>query len=83
MYGRSTGHHCADIAFLCIFGGTLSDLAMDTQESDLGDSGAPWYHGSTAYGVHGGRLLIGNSWFDYWSAFAYLEDALDVTIMTS
>ena len=56
---------------------------MEDHETDLGDSGGPWYYGSAAYGIHGGGAWYVGKWHDYWHSLDYLEDRLDVTVMTS
>ena len=63
--------------------GVGSGIAMDRSDTNLGDSGGPWYFGSRAYGVTRGTVTIDDEGpFDYWTPVAHLEDALDVTIMT-
>ena len=84
MYGRSSNDHfCAEIEFLYVNGPVqLGRVAMDSNSAEPGDSGAPWYAGGTAYGVHRSECHIGLGSYDCWSSVAYLEDALDVTVMT-
>ena len=51
-----------------------------------GDSGGPWYHGSAAYGIHGGssggRDCVSGNMFAYFSAIRDVEIHLGVDILT-
>ena len=83
MYGRVTHNHCSEIYGLSV-GAPFERgrIAMKTREARGGDSGGPWYYRKTAYGVHEGwTWLFGSR--DKWTAVAWLDDALDVTVLTS
>ncbi len=50
--------------------------------SDAGDSGGPWFWGTTAYGTHSGSPR-GDSNDAWYTAVNYVESGLGVTVMTS
>lgn len=49
--------------------------------SDGGDSGGPWYAGSTAYGIHSGGSESQNFWFAYYMPINYINE-LAVEVQT-
>lgn len=54
-------------------------VRTDSDISDGGDSGGPWYYGNTAYGIHWG---VFGTWLGDRSAFsraAYVDEALNGT----
>ncbi len=55
VFGRATGNSCDNVrdTFTCR-DNYCNLVSMDTHPTDNGDSGGPWYYGSTAYGVHSG-----------------------------
>ncbi|MCP3935565.1 MAG: hypothetical protein GY708_09370 [Actinomycetia bacterium] len=64
VMGRATNYQrCADIEHRTASNGNVSRLMrMDADISQQGDSGAPWFYWTTAYGVHHGKSN-GNSAF--------------------
>lgn len=55
VFGRTTGNSCDNVRDIFTCRDNYCNLvSMDTHPTDNGDSGGPWYYGSTAYGVHSG-----------------------------
>ena len=87
-FGHTTGAHCSHVYNLSVCstvgGVTWCKLVrMDNQTSQGGDSGGPWYWGTTAYGIHHGSVTTTFGLDDVWSRVTYLDDALGDTIVTS
>lgn len=65
---------------------TCSKVVMDSKVTVGGDSGGPWYFGSTAKGIHSGEALVGSgSSAHYVSQFAPISSLLgllDVQVVT-
>lgn len=83
-FGHKTGKQCDEVYKLNQSKGVLEHLtAMHNREADAGDSGGPWFYGTTIYGIHHGGQWI---WFkhrDLFSPLIYADDALGVTVATS
>lgn len=96
-YGRNSGNSCGavdDINFRptdnesCA--GRCSNTFVRVTGPGLrtceGDSGGPWYHGSAAYGIHGGgtdvRDCVSGNKVAYFSAIRDVERHLRVDILT-
>jgi hypothetical protein len=56
-------------------------VAMKQDKSDGGDSGAPWFLGNTAAGIHSGGATLDGIGRDLWSKADYLDEALGVKVM--
>lgn len=87
-YGHTTDVQCDDVAALSVcstFGGFSHCrlVRMDHREAGGGDSGGPWYSGTTAYGFHSGKVGCGLSTCDVWARASYIDDALGVSVRTS
>lgn len=54
-FGRTSGNSCDTVrdTFTCR-DNYCNLVSMDNREAAPGDSGGPWYYGSTAYGIHSG-----------------------------
>lgn len=83
VYGRATndpfcGLQVEDVSLSCTIGGvTVSRLVeMDGDATSPGDSGAPWYYGTKAYGSHMG-ICSGHSTF---SKAANYDSAINVRV---
>jgi hypothetical protein len=87
-FGHTTGAQCddvADVSTCATFGGFdhCRVVRMDNDEAGIGDSGGPWYWGTTAYGFHTGHVpcgFLGLSSCDVWSRVTYIDDGLGVTV---
>jgi len=89
-FGQTTGRECdtvADLSLCVTVDGVEACrlVRMDHDEASGGDSGGPWYDGSTAYGFHKGSTSCGFLWqnsCDVWSRVTYIDNALNVTVKT-
>lgn len=89
-YGQVTRAACADVQDLSACatweqGGRTYEacrlVRTDNDISDNGDSGGPWYWGTTAYGIHWGTF---GTWLGDRSAFSratYIDEAIGVQIL--
>ncbi|MGL5826952.1 MAG: S1 family peptidase [Nocardioides sp.] len=57
-------------------------VRMEDDEASGGDSGGPWYSGSTAYGFHSGYKSCGASTCDVWARVTYRDEAWGVVVRT-
>ncbi|MEO1231466.1 MAG: S1 family peptidase [Myxococcota bacterium] len=82
-YGRTTPQRCDTVHRVNVSSGGEDRLAMmKNNYADHGDSGGPWFYGSTAYGVHeGGQQGFLWKWRSVWSQLVYIDDALNLTLM--
>lgn len=59
-------------------------VAMEHRRASGGDSGGPWFAGTTAYGVHSGRWFIGLAMRDLFTPAHQIDDAFPGwTVLTS
>lgn len=86
-FGHKTGRSCSayvadtylcrtiDLNYLCHL------VRMDRDTADKGDSGGPWFSGSTAYGVHTGQVgtIFGSR--DVFSRMTYVDEALGASAL--
>ena len=81
-FGRTTGRQCDEVFKVNVSSGSADrQVLMTNDEAEGGDSGGPWYLGSSAYGVHRGSKW---SWFkqrDVWSQLRYVDDAINVNVV--
>ncbi len=58
---------------------------MNTREAADGDSGGPWYYGTTAYGIHHGDCYsyAGVPENDCFSHITYFDEALGPSVALS
>lgn len=85
-FGRKTGYRCSQLMawnVAKVINGTYTTYKLactihDTGES--GDSGAPWFSGSTAWGVHQGAASISGSTRDCFTLADYVDEAIGATI---
>ena len=95
-YGRNSGNSCGTVIDInhrpthnrsceeeC--NNTFVRVTGPNLRACYGDSGGPWYHGSTAYGIQGGGsessdCVSGNK-FAYFSAIRDVENRLGVNIL--
>ncbi|HET7736068.1 MAG TPA: S1 family peptidase [Nocardioidaceae bacterium] len=90
-WGHKTGYACdtvADLSLCSTWEGYehCRLVRMDHDEADGGDSGGPWWSGTTAYGFHHGWTECGFLWqntCDLWSRATYLDDALNARVRTT
>lgn len=82
LHGRTTGYGCDTIEYLNYAGLPDPSVIMENGRTAGGDSGGPWFHANRAYGVHKGGAFIGGEWLDLWMAVAFLEDVLDIEVLT-
>jgi hypothetical protein len=87
-YGMTTGATCGEIVTrtyqpsACISGATATYVQVSrsgVNESEGGDSGAPWYSGHAAWGMH--DCGAGND--AIYMAEDYIEYGLNITVMTA
>ena len=96
-YGRNSGNSCGTVndinhrpTHIDSCAGECNSTFVGVTGPDLracnGDSGGPWYHGSAAYGIHGGgsgsRDCVSGNKFAYFSAIRDVERHLRVDILT-
>lgn len=53
---------------------------MDVRKAGEGDSGGPWYYGSTAYGTHSGWHSTLFGYHDQWTPLYNTLDTLNVRL---
>jgi len=55
-------------------------VATHRDKADGGDSGGPWYWGSTAYGIHSGYAYIAPFTRDQFTPASNLPSAMNVEV---
>ena len=50
-------------------------VAMHNRKARGGDSGGPWFHGTTAYGIHSGNWIFGLKRRDLFTPVHHIDDA--------
>ncbi|NUW39019.1 hypothetical protein [Nonomuraea rhodomycinica] len=82
-YGRTSGYKSSAKIYrinLCV--DRECDLvAMDKMVTKGGDSGGPWFNGTSAYGIHKGWVKLGGKKRSVYSEVRYLPQALGVTVL--
>ena len=96
-YGRNSGNSCGTVNDIYYrppdsdscegeCNNTFVAVAGPHLRACNGDSGGPWYHGSAAYGIHGGgngkKDCVSENRFAYFSAIRDVENRLGVNILT-
>ncbi|GAA2293132.1 hypothetical protein GCM10010149_46040 [Nonomuraea roseoviolacea subsp. roseoviolacea] len=82
-YGRTSGYKSSAKIYrinLC-FDQECDMVAMDKAVTKPGDSGGPWFNGTSAYGIHSGVAKVGGKSRSVYSEVRYLPQALGVTVM--
>lgn len=86
-FGMKTGRKCGDHVYKkgvdkTVRGHSVNRLtAMHRENAEKGDSGGPWYWGTTAIGVHQGEKWIAPFTRDIFSEAGRLDEALGVTVL--
>ncbi|MEV0202590.1 S1 family peptidase [Nonomuraea sp. NPDC050691] len=82
-YGRTSGYKSsAKIYRINVCVDRVCDMvAMDKMNTKGGDSGGPWFNGTSAYGIHMGWAKIGGKKRSMYSEVRYLPQALGVTVL--
>jgi hypothetical protein len=86
-FGRTTGRWCGDHVYKKgvsnSFGGETYErlTAMHRVHGEPGDSGGPWYWGTTAIGIHHGYKWIPLFTRDLFSEAGRIDEALGVSIL--
>jgi hypothetical protein len=80
----TTGSKCDEV-YKMNFSGATSDrlVAMKEWTTAGGDSGGPWFHGNTAYGVHKGSVELGipKKLRSVFSQARYIDEGIGVNIL--
>lgn len=80
-FGRDTGASCDEVRVLTSCRDDYCNLVdMDVRKAGEGDSGGPWYYGSTAYGIHSGRHSTLFGYHDQWTPLYNTLDTLNVRL---
>ena len=83
-YGKTTCATCDEVYELNHCNGDTCHLtAMHNRKADGGDSGGPWYYGTTAYGIHQGYKWWNFKNRDLFTPATYLDEALNIRVATS
>ena len=81
-----THQKCDDVRRLSVCSGIYCKLVeMDTRTAEAGDSGAPYFSGGTAYGIHRGYDWHPFPWNprDLFSRASYMDEAIGVSVATN
>lgn len=80
-FGKTTGVTCDTTYKLNTTRGSYKGLvATHRDKADGGDSGGPWYWGSTAYGIHSGYAYIAPFTRDQFTPASNLPSAMNVEV---
>ncbi len=80
-YGRTSGVGWSNVLYTSgSCGGVDALVIMQTPPTQGGDSGAPWFNGGQAAGIHKGLCFIDGAYRSIFSKAARVDEALGVTI---
>ena len=79
--GRVSHKDCQDVHALdeC-WTGVCKLVVMEEHLSARGDSGGPVYMGDRAFGMHFGRMVLGNQYREAFSRAEYIDEAIGVNV---
>jgi hypothetical protein len=81
-YGKTTGKECSNVYQLNHCNGSRCRLTlMNTNEAAGGDSGGPWFYGTTAHGIHQGEKFYWGA-KDLFTPVTYLDEGIGVSVIT-
>ncbi len=89
FHGEASGGNSCDYVYMTMVNVVRDGVsyerlvAMDSDNTIGGDSGGPWFSGSTAWGIHKGDETMGGTVRNIWSQARFVNAALGVTIRTS
>lgn len=86
MFGRNSGYHCDEVRLTSVSvtseGKTYSKLVATNREQGMpGDSGGPWFIGTTAVGTFSGAATFQGIRSDFFAKADYLDEAISVNVL--